>query len=64
NFGLLETFKNAIGYRELLQKHFTVNRHHNCRYSAAELADILGDCIAFSPVHAGLILVLPFLPIF
>lgn len=51
NFGLLETFKNAISYRELLQKHFTVNRHHNCRYSATELADILSDCIALGIVR-------------
>jgi len=51
NFGLFETFKNAIGYKELLQKHFTVNRHHNCRYSPAELADILGDCITLGMVR-------------
>jgi len=51
NFGLFETFKNAIGYSELLQKHFKVNRHHNCRYSATELADILGDCLALGIVR-------------
>lgn len=51
NFGLFEAFKNAIGYKELLQKHFTVNRHHNCRYSPADLADILGDCITLGMVR-------------
>jgi len=51
NFGLFETFKNAIGYTELLSKHFNISRHHNCRYNATELADILGDCIALGIVR-------------
>jgi glutaredoxin len=29
NFSLIESFKQAIGFIELLQKHLTVNRHHN-----------------------------------
>ena len=41
NFGLFETFKKAIDYAGLLKKHFTIKRHHNCRYTAAALADIM-----------------------
>ncbi len=45
NFSLIESFKQAIGFIELLQKHLTVNRHHNFRYSTAQLVDIMTDCI-------------------
>lgn len=51
NFGLFETFKKAIGFTGFLQKHFTVKRHHNCQYTAAELADIMSDCIALGLVR-------------
>lgn len=51
NFGLFETFKKAIDFTGFLKKHFTVKRHHNCRYTAAELADIMSDCIALGLIR-------------
>jgi hypothetical protein len=45
NFSLIESFKQAVGFIDLLQKHLTVNRHHNFRYSTAQLVDIMTDCI-------------------
>ena len=51
NFGLFEAFKKAIDFTGLLKKHFTVKRHHNCRYTAAGLADIMSDCIALGLVR-------------
>lgn len=45
NFSLIDSFKQAIGFIELLQEHLTVNRHHNFRYSTAQLVDIMVDCI-------------------
>lgn len=51
NFGLFESFKKAIGFQEMLQKYVTVYRHHNCRYSAAELIDTMIDCIALGIVR-------------
>jgi len=44
NFGLFEALKQVIGFADLLIKHLTVKRHHNCTYSAAELIDIMVDC--------------------
>ncbi|PHJ36672.1 hypothetical protein P378_18450 [Desulforamulus profundi] len=41
NFGLFEVLKQAIGLVEIVQKHLTVTRHHNCTYSAAEIIDIM-----------------------
>lgn len=46
NFGLFEALKQTIDFAGILQKHFTVHRHHNCTYSAAELVDIMVDCAA------------------
>lgn len=46
NFGLFEALKQTIDLMGIIQKHFTVHRHHNCTYSAAELVDIMVDCAA------------------
>lgn len=46
NFGLFEALKQAIGFTEIVQKHLTVTRHHNCIYSASEIIDIMVDCSA------------------
>ncbi|MBA1335674.1 MAG: IS1380-Spn1, transposase [Firmicutes bacterium] len=46
NFGLFEALKQVIGFTDMLQKHLTVKRHHNCTYSAAELLEIMIDCAA------------------
>ncbi|MFZ5634173.1 MAG: hypothetical protein ACOY40_15130 [Bacillota bacterium] len=46
NFGPFEALKQAIDFAGIIQKHFTVHRHHNCIYSAAELVDIMVDCAA------------------
>ncbi len=45
-FGLLEGFKRAIGFVDLARKHGTVQRRHNCRYTAVRLLDSLVDGIA------------------
>jgi hypothetical protein len=46
NFGLLESLKQAIDFIGIVNKHFTVRRHHNSTYSAAELVDTMVDCAA------------------
>ncbi|MEW6066009.1 MAG: hypothetical protein AB1538_12725 [Bacillota bacterium] len=38
---MFEVLKQAIGLVEIVQKHLTVTRHHNCTYSAAEIIDIM-----------------------
>jgi hypothetical protein len=40
-FGMLEAFKQTIGFTGLLQKHLSVPRYHNCRYTATD-ALVLG----------------------
>ncbi|MFZ5753888.1 MAG: hypothetical protein ACOY3J_06575 [Bacillota bacterium] len=46
NFGLFEAMKQTIGFDDILRQHFTVSRHHNCTYSAAELIEVMIDCAA------------------
>lgn len=46
NFGLFEALKQVIGFVDLLREHLTIKRHHNCRYSAAEIIEIMIDCAA------------------
>jgi hypothetical protein len=46
NFGLFEALKQAIEFSDMLRQHFTVSRHHNCTYSAAELIETMIDCAA------------------
>lgn len=46
NFGLLESLKQAVDFTGIVDKHFTVHRHHNCTYTAAELIDTMVDCAA------------------
>lgn len=44
-FGLFEAFKEAVGFKEIVQKHFKVKRHHNCIYPSVRLIDTLIDNI-------------------
>ncbi|MEW5920514.1 MAG: hypothetical protein AB1796_06080 [Bacillota bacterium] len=46
-FGVLEAFKQVVGFAPLVQKHLQVHRHHNCRYTAAQLLDIATDAMVF-----------------
>jgi len=46
-FGVLEAFKQVIGFSLLVQKHLQVHRHHNCHYTAAQLIDIVTDAMVF-----------------
>lgn len=46
NFGLLESLKQAVDFTGIVNKHFTVHRHHNSTYSAAEIIDTMVDCAA------------------
>ena len=46
NFGLFEALKQVTGFVDLLRSHLTIKRHHNCRYSAAEIIEIMIDCAA------------------
>jgi hypothetical protein len=46
NFGLLEAMKQVIGFADILRRHLTIERHHNCVYSAAELIETMIDCAA------------------
>lgn len=46
NFGLLEAMKQVIGFDDMLRRHLTIRRHHNCTYSAAELIETMIDSVA------------------
>ena len=46
-FGMLEAFKQVIGFTQLVQRHLQVHRHHNCQYTATQLIDIVTDAMVF-----------------
>jgi hypothetical protein len=46
-FGVLEAFKQVVGFVQLVHEHLRVHRHHNCRYSAAQLIDTGTDALIF-----------------
>lgn len=46
-FGVLEAFKQVVGFVQLVQEHLRVHRHHNCRYTAAQLIDTATDAQVF-----------------
>lgn len=45
NFGTLEAFKQAIDFRSMFNR-VRLNRHHNCKYTDAELLDTIIDAIS------------------
>ncbi len=46
NFASIETFKRAIGFSEMIDQHFSYQKHWNSTYSSHQLLDYLTDsCI-------------------
>jgi len=51
NFGLFEAMKRVIGFADILQRHLSIQRHHNCTYSAVELIETIIDSAALGLVR-------------
>ena len=45
SFGILEAFKQTIGFRSML-KRVHLKRHHNCKYTGPEILDTMIDAIS------------------
>ena len=45
NYGILEAFKQAIGFRDMLSR-IHLKRHHNCKYTGPEILDTMIDAIS------------------